>query len=145
MNIKYGHGLEFDPVDDLHEEEVSAISPESDAALEQIMRHGFRAPVGLPEQISLTINGNHYVVFNLGVHGVGIYLNRPGEIKRLVQLPGMSLIIEGQSFTVDGIVKHLSNDGIHELCGIELTAISDDCQKAIIRHLDNARSTLFVP
>ncbi|MBA3014310.1 MAG: PilZ domain-containing protein [Proteobacteria bacterium] len=145
MDIKYGHGLEFDADDNFQEEKTSDGSPEIHVTLEQILRHGFRTPVGEQEQISLTINGNHYVVFNLSERGVGIYLNHSGEMKSLAQFQGILLTIGGHSFSTDGVVMHLSNDGIHDLCGIELISISNECQDAIIRYLQKSRSSLFVP
>lgn len=145
MDIKYGHGLEFDTAGDLQDGSDSAITPEREAALEQIMRHGFRAPVGMSEPISLAYGANQYLVYNLSGLGVGIYLNQPGELQYFAQLPGMVLSIDGESFSVDGVVKHLSNDGIHDLCGIELTSISAECQDAIVRYLQKSRNTLFVP
>lgn len=145
MDIKYGHGLEFATTDESQEEKPPAITPEREAELEQIMRDGFRAPVGLSELVSLAIGGKHYVVYNLSSAGVGIYLNQPGEIKNFVQLQGVVLTIMGQSFSVNGEVRHLSNDGIHDLCGIELTSISPECQEAIISCIQKSRNTLFVP
>lgn len=145
MDIKYGHGLEFEAEDDLQEENSSDITPEIETELNEILRHGFRTPVSEQEQISLTINGNSYVAFNLSGRGLGIYLNHPGEIKAQTLLRSMSLAVGGHSFSVDGVVRHLSNDGIHDLCGIELTSISSECQDAIVRYLQKCRNTLFVP
>jgi len=153
MEIKYGEGLEFECDDGkqgdtatLALEKGSAQSlPVSDKeeALRQIMRHGFRAPVSLSQQMTLTIAGDSFVVFNLSVKGVGIYLNKLGQVEEQTQLQGMTLSLGGQSFTVNGTIVHLSSDGAHYLCGIELTSMTPECQAAILEYLQNSRSALF--
>jgi len=145
MDIKFGHGLEFDPDEEGQGDSLSAMTPEREAALEQIVRDGFRAPVALSEPVSLVVGTTQYLVYNLSGRGIGIYLNQPREMLEGAQLQGLSLSIEGQSFRVDGVVKHLSNDGIHDLCGIELTSIPERCRDAITRYLQQTRNTLFIP
>lgn len=144
MEIKYGEGLEFE-CDDGKPGEAPApfLSVDKEEALRQILRHGFRAPVSLSQQMTLIIAQESYAVFNLSVKGVGVYLNRPGQLEEQTRLQGMSLSLAGQSFTVDGIVVHLSNDGAHHLCGIELTSMTPECQAAILEYLQKSRSTLF--
>ena len=156
MVIKYGEGLEFE-CDGGQQGDKASLSLEKDSvqptltldkeeALRQIMRHGFRAPVSLSQQMTLTIANNSYVVFNLSVKGVGIYLiyiNEPGQLEEQTRLQGMSFTIGGQSFTVDGTIVHLSTDGAHFLCGIELTSMAPECQAAILDYLQNSRSALF--
>lgn len=143
MEIKYGHGLEFD-VDAGRQESSAALTLEEETALQQIIRQGFRAPVGLSEQMRLTIAGVAYAVFNLSGSGVGIYLDEPGQLEEQGQLQGMSFTINGQTFLVDGTVVHLSNDGVQDLCGIELTAMPPECQEAILTYLQKSRNALFV-
>jgi len=153
MEIKYGEGLEFE-CDDGQPGDPAAQSSGKDSvqplpvsdkeeALRQIMRHGFRAPVSLSQQMTLIIAEDSYVVFNLSVKGVGIYLNRFGQVEEQTELQGMTLDLGGQSFTVDGTIVHLSSDGAHYLCGIELTRMTPECQAAILEYLQNSRSTLF--
>jgi hypothetical protein len=144
MEIKYGAGLAFESDgDDQQEEGSSPLNMGKEAALQEIIRQGFRAPVGLAQQVTLTIAGNSYAVFNLSNSGVGIYLNEPGQFENNTRLEGMSLSIGGQTFTVEGKVVHLSSDGAHDLCGIELTSVTPECQKAISGVLQQSRNNLF--
>ncbi len=142
MEIKYGESLEFD-VDGDKQGGTSSLSLEKEEALRQIIRHGFRAPVGVSQKMTLTIAGNVYAVFNLSVNGVGIYLNEPGQIEVQVQPQEMTLEIGGQSFKVKGAIVHLSNDGVHNLCGVELTSIPRKCQDAIVSYLEKSKNVLF--
>lgn len=151
MEIKYGEGLEFE-CDDEQQGLSSAVDKdavhslpvsETEEALRQIMRHGFRAPVGSDQGMTLTIDQELYVVFNLSVKGVGIYLNQLGKFEEQTRLQGMSLSLAEQTFAVEGTVMHLSNDGAHYLCGIELTGMSPECQAAISAYLQKTRSVLF--
>lgn len=143
MEIKYGEGLVFDFDDDQKGAVSSTLTLEKEEALQEIIRQGFRAPVGLSEQMTLTIAGNSFAVFNLSISGLGIYLNDPGQLEINTRLEGMSLAMEGQTFAVDGMVVHLSSDGAHELCGIELTSVTPDCQNAIMGFLQKSRDSLF--
>ncbi len=142
MEIKYGESLEFD-IDGGEQGERSSLSLEKEEALRQIIRHGFRAPVGMSQHITLTIAGNSYAVFNLSGSGVGIYLNAPGQFEEQTQLLGMSLSFDGQSFVVDGTIVHLSSDGAHNLCGIEWKSLSSEGQDAILDFLKKSRNALF--
>lgn len=143
MEIKYGQGLEFD-VDDGQQRRVApALSREKEEALRQIIRQGFRAPVGVAQHMTLTIAGHPFAVFNLSGKGVGIYLDEPGQLEEQTRLQGMSLSIDGKSFLVDGTVVHLSSDGANDLCGIELTLLTPECQAAILEFLQSSRNSLF--
>lgn len=151
MEIKYSEGLEFECDGEQHDDEL--LSPDKDSvqplviekeeALRQILRHGFRVPVALSQQMFVTFAGDSYVVFNLSAEGVGVYLNRAGQLEVQTRLRGASLSLAGQSFVVDGTVVHLSNDGAHYLCGIELTAMTPECQTAIQEYLQKSKSALF--
>ena len=152
MEIKYGEGLEFECDDEQQEGPASVVDktvthslPVSDKeeALRQIMRHGFRAPVASDQGMTLTIDQESYVVFNLSVQGVGIYLNQLGKFEEQTRLQGMSLSLAEQTFAVDGTIMHLSNDGAHYLCGIELNGMGPECQAAILAYLQRTRSVLF--
>lgn len=145
MDIKYGKGLVFE-LDDGREVDVSSpLALDKEEALQQIIRQGFRAPISLSQQMTLTIAGTTYAVFNLSGSGVGIYLNGPGQFEEKAMLHGITFSIGEKSFTVDGQVVHLASDGAHDLCGIELTSISPECQEAIIDFLRQSRSALFAP
>ena len=143
MEIKYGEGLEFECDDGPLGEASPPLALDKEEALRQILRHGFRAPVSLSQQISLIIGQESYAVFNLSAKGVGIYLNAPGQMEEQTRFQGMSLSLAGQSYAVEGIVVHLSNDGAHHLCGIELTSMTPECQAAIMEYLHKSRSALF--
>jgi len=140
MEIKYGESLEF-AIDGGPAEPT--VSLEKEEALRQIIRHGFRAPVGISQEITLTIAGHSYAVFNLSGSGVGIYLNAPGQFEEQTRLVGMSLSLGGQSFVVEGTVVHLSSDGAHHLCGIEWNSMSAECQDVILDFLKKSRNALF--
>jgi len=142
MEIKYGESLEF-AIDGNPQGGEPSVSLEKEEALRQIIRHGFRAPVGMSQQITLTIAGNSYAVFNLSGSGVGIYLNAPGQFEEQTRLMGMTLTLGGQSFLVEGTIVHLSSDGAHHLCGIEWNSIPTDCQEAILDFLKKSRNALF--
>jgi hypothetical protein len=153
MEIKYGEGLEFE-CDDRQQVDTSLLPLEQDSvqsalalgkeeALQQILRHGFRAPVSLSQQMTLTIGNDSFVVFNLSSRGAGIYLNESGQLESQARLQRVSLSLAGQTFVVDGTVVHLSNDGAHYLCGIELTSMTPECQAAILEYLQQSRSALF--
>lgn len=145
MDIKYGKGLVFE-LDDGREVDVSSsLTEEREEALQQIIRQGFRAPVGLSQQMTLTIAGNTYAVFNLSGSGVGFYLNGPGQFEIKASLRGITFSIGSQSFTVDGTVVHLASDGAHDLCGIELTTMPPECREAIVDYLRKSRNSLFAP
>lgn len=152
MEIKYGEGLEFECDDGQQEGASLAFDKEAvqslpvadrEEALRQIMRHGFRAPVSSDQRMTLTIAQETYVVFNLSVKGVGIYLNQPGKLEEQTRLQGMTLTLAEQTFAVEGTVMHLSNDGAHYLCGIELTGMTPECEAAILAYLQKIRSVLF--
>ena len=143
MEIKYGESLEFDE-DSGQQNGVSSPLPlDKEEALRQIIRHGFRAPGGGSPQISLIIDGNSYSVFNLSANGVGIYLNEPGQLEEQTRHQGMTLVIGEQSFIVDGTIVHLSNDGAHDLCGVDLTSMTPECQDAILNYLQKSKNSLF--
>lgn len=143
MEIKYGESLEFEGDGDQQSEGTSSLSLEKEEALRQIIRHGFRAPVGVSEKMTLTIAGNSYAIFNLSVNGVGIYLNEPGQLEAQNQGQEMTLAFGKQSFVVQGKIVHVSNDGAHNLCGVELTSIPQECQAAILSFLQKSKNTLF--
>lgn len=142
MEIKYGEGIEFE-CDDGQTADVASISIDKEEALRQIMRHEFRAPVGPSHLATLTIGGTTFTVFNLSVKGVGIYLNQPNQFEEQAKFQEMTFTINGQGFAVDGTVVHLSFDGAHFLCGIELTRIPAECQDVILDFLQKSRSVLF--
>ena len=143
MEIKYGAGLVFDPDDDLPEEGSSSLSLEKEEGLQEIIRQGFRAPVGLSHPMTVTIAGHPYALFNLSSSGVGIYLDEPEKFVINTRLEGISLSLDGQAFTVNGTVVHLSSDGAHDLCGIEFTTLMPECQQAINDFLQQSRNKLF--
>lgn len=150
MEIKYSEGLEFEcdggqqagefPQDNAS---VQPLVAEKEEALRQILRHGFRVPVAQSQQMFVTFAGDSYVVFNLSANGVGVYLNKVGQLEVQTRLQGASLSIAGQSFAVDGTVVHLSNDGAHYLCGIELRDMSPECQEAVREYLRKSKDALF--
>jgi hypothetical protein len=144
MEIKYGQGLVFESGDGQQVDLSTPLTLEREDALRQIIRQGFRAPVGgVAQEMTLVIAGTSYAVFNLSSNGVGIYLHAPDQFEGKAQLHGMTLVLGGQSFTVDGVVMHLASDGANELCGIELTVMSPECRQAINDYLRTSRSTLF--
>ncbi|MDD5757755.1 MAG: PilZ domain-containing protein [Desulfobulbaceae bacterium] len=152
MEIKYSEGLEFECDGEQQADELllpqesgstQPLVAEKEEALRQILRHGFRVPVGQSQQMFMTFAGDSYVVFNLSANGVGVYLNRAGQFEVETRLQGASLSIAGQSFAVDGTVVHLSNDGAHYLCGIELTDMTPACQAAVHDYLQKSKSALF--
>lgn len=142
MEIKYGESLEFD-VDGGQEGVTTPLPLEKEEALRQIIRHGFRAPVGGSQKLTLTIAGNSYAIFNLSVHGVGIYLNEPGQLEAQTLQRGMTLVLGEQSFVVDGTLVHFSSDGAHDLCGVELTKMTQECRDAILSYLQKSKNSLF--
>lgn len=141
METKYREGLEFDF--DIGGQGQAVDLAERETALQKIIRQGFRAPVELSRKMRLIIAGTPYAVFNLSATGIGIYLNEPGGFELKTKLPGMQFSIDGQTFLVDGVVVHRSSDGAQDLCGIELTAMSPECQEAIINYLKKSRRSLF--
>lgn len=143
MDIKYGKGLIFESGDGQQVDLSSSLPLEREDTLRQIIRQGFRAPVGGTHEMTLIIAGAPHVIFNLSHSGVGIYLNESDQFEEKATLCGMILEFGGQSFTVDGTVMHLASDGANELCGIELTAVSPECRQAIDDYLLTCRNTLF--
>ncbi len=143
MDIKYGEGLEFEAEKSEQKEADCADASQKVDALKQIIRDGFRAPVGASQNISLTINQKTYAVFNLGVCGVGIYLNALDELRGKQLLKGMSIDFSGKSFRVDGQVVHISKDESHVLCGIKLTSIDSECEQELLNHLNQCKNALF--
>lgn len=142
MEIKYGEGLEFE-CDGAQQPGTSSLPLEKEEALRQIIRHGYRAPVSPDQQMTLTIAGKAYAIFNLSSKGVGIYLNSEGQFDEQTRLQGMVLAMGERSFVVEGTVVHLSSDGVHHLCGVELTSVPSECQDAILDYLHSSRSSLF--
>ncbi len=143
MEIKYGHGLEFDADDLGAQSEDSVDAPNKVDALTQIIRHGFRAPVGASHKISLTIGKKTYAVFNLGACGVGIYLNTLDELHSEQKIKGLKIDFAGKVFIVDGRVVHVSKDESHVLCGIELTSVDSECEQELLNHLKACKNSLF--
>jgi hypothetical protein len=151
MDIKYGDGLEFEGGGTEQQDSDYADAPNKVDALNQIIRDGFRAPVGSSQNISLTIASDRsrtagqktYPVFNLGASGVGIYLNALDELYSKQQLKGIIIDFDGKSFKVDGRVVHVSKDEAHVLCGIELTSINSECEKELLNHLRQCKKSLF--
>ncbi len=143
MEIKYGHGLEFDAGDLGEQNEDSLDAPNKVDSLNQIIRHGFRAPVGASHKISLSIGKKKYAVFNLGACGVGIYLNDFDELHSEQKLKGLQIDFAGKILNVDGRVVHISKDESHVLCGIELTSIDSECEQELLNHLRACKNSLF--
>ncbi len=143
MDIKYGEGLEFEAENIEHNGEDDANSPAKVAELKLIIRDGYRVPVGVSHQISLVIGSKTYDAFNLGVRGVGIYLNDFDELCDKQQLYDMTIDFSGKTFKVDGQVVHISKDEIHVLCGIELTSIDANCEQELLNHLRSCKEDLF--
>lgn len=144
MEIKYGDGLEFEPVAGGLAETLPLPVVDREEALRQILRHRFREPVRAEDGVSLTVEGVSYVVFNLSLQGVGVYLPCRDRWQEQTVLPAMSLSLGGQSFLVAGTVVHLSPEGSQYLCGIALTSMPPPCQEAISRYLQRGKDTLFV-
>ena len=144
MDIKYGDGLEFEVENsEKATKTASSDAPEKIKELEQIIRDGFRVPVGASHKITLTIGRKTYPVFNLGARGVGIYLNALDEFLDHQQLKGMVIDFPGKSFQVDGKVMHVSKDEAHVLCGIELTCLDSECKQELLDHLKQFKNALF--
>ena len=143
MEIKYGKGLVFESENGEQLDVSPALTLEKERALQQIIRQGFRAPVSPSQEMSMTIGGTRFTVFNLSGRGVGIYLMGPGQFEEKAILQGIMLSIGGQTFKVDGMVVHLASDGANDLCGIELIAMPVGCQEAIIDFLQKSRNSLF--
>ncbi len=141
MDMRHEPGLEFDfdTGDDGRPEGLEGRETE----LQKIIRQGFRAPVELSRKMRLVIDGVSYAVFNLSGNGIGIYLNEQGGFTLKTKLSGMQFAIDGQTFLVDGVVVHRASDGAQDLCGIEITAMSPECQEAILDYLKKSRSSLF--
>ena len=117
MDMKRGQGLEFDF--DTGEDGCPPVElADRETALKKIIRHGFRAPVELSRKMRLVIDGVSYAVFNLSGNGIGIYLNEPGGFALKTKLSGMRFAIDGQTFSVEGVVVHRASDGAQDLCGI---------------------------
>ena len=149
MEIKYGDGLEFEPAVDFSDAQLPprlAANPATSApsslpvtdreeALRQILRHRFREPVRAEDGVSLAVGDVSYVVFNLSLQGVGIYLTSRDNWQEQTRLRAMTLSLGGQSFLVEGTVVHLSPDGLQYLCGIALTSVTPPCQEAITSYL----------
>lgn len=158
MEIKYGDGLEFEPVNGglaetlppLATVQTSASDTPSlpvvgrEEALRQILRHRFREPVLAEDGVTLTVGGTPYGVFNLSQQGVGIYLTCRNSWQEQTGLQAMSLSLGGQSFLVDGTVVHLSPEGSQYLCGIALTSMPPPCQEAISHYLQRRKDDLIV-
>jgi len=144
MDIKYGDGLEFEvEKPDTKTKTDHADAQEKIKGLEQIIRHGFRAPVGAAHKISLTIGKKNYPVFNLGTSGVGIYLTALDEFSNQQELKAMVIDFSGKSFQVDGKVVHISKDEAHVLCGIELISLNPECKQELLNHLKQCKKALF--
>jgi len=144
MDIKYGDGLEFE----IEKSQTPIKTAPANTSgkikeLEQIIRDGFRVPVGASHKISLTIGGKIYPGFNLGAQGVGIYLNALDEFRNQQQLKAMVIDFSGKSFQVDGKVVHISKDEAHVLCGIELICLNPECKQELLNHLKQCKDTLF--
>ena len=150
MEIKYGSGLEFEVGDQAAKAgkrgKGSGTSPQGtdpSVALEQIIRHGYRAPVLTTDNITVTIGKMSYGVFNVASQGLGIFLPddkvfAPGQVIRK-----MTVHFAGKKFVLSGRVVHVSQDEANYLCGIELLDMEKDCRKVFEGFLKNCKTKLF--
>ena len=144
MEIKYGQGLEFDPGDGPDPDgSVPALSAEKEDALREIIREGFRAPVGPDEDICLVVDGRRCPVFNVSSHGIGVYLDELGGLENKTVMKGARLDFGSSSFPVDGSIVHISRDEAQYLVGIELLEPTEECRAALLEYIRKSRQLLF--
>lgn len=143
MEIKYSDGVEFEVEDVASARKEPAVTLEKESDLQKIIRQGFRAPVVPAQHMGLSIEGVAYEIYNLSAKGMGIYLHDAESLEMHTELSGMHFTIEDHTFTVDGKVVHRASDGVNNLCGIELTRMSPECQKEIAAFLRKSRNSLF--
>ncbi len=129
MVIHDGDGLEFEADDG--------------AALQEILRDGFRAPVAGNDGISLLVGDKQYNVFNIAARGVGIFLDIYDELIPEQLLTDMVISFNGREFKVSGRVVHVSVDEAHVLCGIALTCLDEVCEQELDGFLQQCKRALF--
>jgi hypothetical protein len=117
---------------------------ESGVELLHIIRESFRAPGGEFGTVSVQIGDQHFDVVNIGTHGIGILLSQGDAFSINEELHSIDLIWQGNSFTLQGKVVHISptESGTY-LCGIELTRVDEASDKQLHEHLERHRSALF--
>lgn len=145
VEIKFGDGLLFETGETPASEEktVGPITKAQDEALKEIIRSGFRAPVGSPDTVFLVIDDIRYAVFNLSVRGIGIFLKNKGDLEPGSTISRMRLTIQGKEFMIDGRIVHISREEAQFLCGIDIVEMDEECKQALFAFLQASRSSLF--
>ena len=141
MEIKLGSGLDFVTDDSAGK----GVTNDSGAlqSIREIIRDGYRAPVGNDDKISLTIDGSKYRAFNLSSRGIGIFVNELSEFSRGSTFTDVELEINGNKFTVNAKIVHISRDVGNCLCGVELSNLDPECDKALTSYLEKSKNVLF--
>ncbi len=140
MDIKPCGGLEFIG-DNSSQSGIGADARLDD--LRSVIRSGYRAPVGMEDEVWLTIEGRRYRVFNLGAHGIGIYLESIDNLTLHTTYQQAEFTINDQTYHIDVTVEHLSQDETECLCGLSIKGMNEDCERALASYLDRRKSVLL--
>jgi len=112
--------------------------------VEGIIRHSYRGPVDQEADVFLVVEEKRFKVLDIGSRGIGIALQEPEELT-VGQKLSMTLHLEGRSFPLEGVVKHVSpdTDGETYQCGIELQRLDRKTEEALQAFVLSARSHLL--
>jgi len=140
MEIKIGSGLDFITENGDGRDACPGTGLDDISA---IIRGGYRAPVGMEDEVFLSVNGKRYRAFNLGAGGIGVYLDAIEEMTVGARLRDCVLELDGRRFSVQATVVHVSRDESNCLCGLKLEGMDAACEKALAAFLEKTKSVLL--
>ena len=93
----------------------------ADGEIQKISRNSFRIPINELDKLALRINNHPFEIINITSVGISIHLVSAGVFYVGDIIDTIELDIDGDLFTFQGRVRHISpRDSDGYLCGIEL-------------------------
>lgn len=143
MKQKDNNGPEIEPWEmEEPKQKPADASVDQDEELKKITRHSFRGAVSESDAAAVQINDQQFTVSDIGSRGVGIILPQADIFSIGDTLP-INLLLHGKTFTLQGMIKHISPMEGAFLCGIELINLDEDAEEKLQAFLQTKRINIF--
>ncbi len=135
------NGIDFEVGDTL---EGKGETPVFNTDPELLIRQSFRIPVEQSDEFNVQINSRSYDLFNLGYEGFCVHVKEEEQFALGQRLDPIRLTFNELSFTVSGIVVHVSpsETGRH-LCGIKMIDLDRQTLTGIKEYVQTSRTKLL--
>ena len=143
MNNDATNSLDFE----VGPEEDSPASAKEGPELQEAPRKSFRFPIRKVGSVKVQIADHSLDLVNLVTQnktGIGVRVTSNNTFSISQHLQNIKFSLEGTDFELQGIVQHISADGVgHYLCGIELIEMSAEDTDALQRYIEELRTKIF--